>query len=866
MQRARLDAPRAAFYTAAPLPQWCLPVSNLPELPIHAVLKDVLDTLRQRDELVLEAPPGAGKTTIVPLALLDQPWVHKRILLLEPRRMAARAAAQRMAHLLGEAVGQRVGYRIRQETKVSATTCVEVVTGGVLTRLLQDDPGLSDYSAVIFDEFHERNLDTDLGLALTLEGRALLREADDPLKIVVMSATLDGAAIAALLQDAPVVRSEGRMFPVDVTHLGNRARPQDPEWLAGVREGVLHAATQHSGSLLVFLPGQREILNLQQELTGRLPEGTQIAPLYGNLSLEQQQTAINPPRLPFRRKVVLATDIAETSLTIEGVEVVVDTGLRREPAFDPRTGMTRLHTVRISQASATQRAGRAGRLGPGFCYRLWRADETLAPFAKAEIEQADLAPVALQMLAFGIADPAALAWLTPPPPAAFSQALDLLESLGALQRSNSGARLTSHGESMAAFPAHPRIAHMMLRGAALGLAQEACALAAALEETGRPAFLGSDVARWVDVLLHEERADRDKGLTAWAQRARQQIRQYRDCLPAASKSGAAVQSSCGLLLALAYPDRIARQRHKGKPLFQLSNGRGAALDEADPLAHQSWLAVAEVGGIAGRGDDRIFAAAELDPRLFEDELKEVVREEKVLEWDDGQQRFVAERRYKIGAIIWRSETLTDVTAEEKQRALAQWIRRCGLDLLPWEDHHRQWQARVELLRQHLGDPWPDVRDAALLDSLEDWLAPYLLNVRKLDDLRRLDLGAALASLLPWPLPQQLDDWAPTHIQVPSGSRIAIDYCQNPPVLAVKLQEMFGCETTPTVAKGRVPLLIHLLSPAQRPLQVTQDLAGFWRTSYHDVKKDMKGRYPKHPWPDDPLQATATRFTKNRSNS
>jgi ATP-dependent helicase HrpB len=841
-------------------------VSNLPELPIHAVLKDVLDALHQRDEVVLEAPPGAGKTTIVPLALLDQSWLQHRILLLEPRRMAARAAAQRMADLLGESVGQRVGYRIRQETKVSAATRIEVVTGGVLTRLLQDDPGLSDYSAVIFDEFHERNLDTDLGLALTLEGRALLREADAPLKIVVMSATLDGASIATLLQDAPVVRSEGRMFPVEVTHLGNRARPQDPEWLTGVRDGVLQAATQHSGSLLVFLPGQREILNLQQELTGRLPEDTQIAPLYGNLSLEQQQTAINPPRPPYRRKVVLATDIAETSLTIEGVEVVVDSGLRREPAFDPRTGMTRLHTVRISQASATQRAGRAGRLGPGFCYRLWRADETLAPFAKAEIEQADLAPVALQMLAFGIVDPTALAWLTPPPAAAFAQALDLLESLGALQRTDAGMRLTAHGESIAAFPAHPRLAHMMLRGAALGLTKEACTLAAALEETGRPAFLGTDVARWVEVLLHDERAGRDKGLAAWAQRARQQIRQYRDCLPSASRSCAEVHSPYGLLLALAYPDRIARQRHKGKPLFQLSNGRGAALDEADPLAHQPWLAVAEVGGLAGRGDDRIFAAAELDPRLFDDELKEVVREEKVLEWDDSQQRFVAERRYKIGAITWRTETLTNVTAEEKQRALAQLIRRRGLDLLPWEDHHRQWQARVELLRQHLGDPWPDVSDPALLNTLENWLAPYLNDVRKLDDLRRLDLSAALATLLPWPLPQQLDDWAPTHIQVPSGSRIAIDYCQNPPVLAVKLQEMFGRETTPTVAKGKVPLLIHLLSPAQRPLQVTQDLAGFWRTSYHEVKKDMKGRYPKHPWPDDPLQATATRFTKNRSNS
>lgn len=826
----------------------------------------MLAALSQRDELVLEAPPGAGKTTLVPLALLGQPWQRKRILLLEPRRMAARASAQRMAELLGEPVGQRVGYRIRQDTKVSAATCIEVVTGGVLTRLLQDDPALGDYSAVVFDEFHERNLDTDLGLALTLQGRALLRDADDPLKILVMSATLDGAAVAKLLQDAPVVSSEGRMFPVEVIHLAGRVRPQDPEWLTSVRDGVLHAAAHHTGSVLVFLPGQREILGLQQALRDRLPTDTQIAPLYGNLSLDQQQTAINPPLPPWRRKIVLATDIAETSLTIEGVEVVVDTGLRREPAFDPGTGMTRLHTVRISQASATQRAGRAGRLGPGFCYRLWRADESLAPFAKAEIEQADLAPVALQMLAFGVVEPTSLAWLTPPPAAAFAQALDLLESLGATQRTETSVRLTSHGEKMAGFPAHPRLAHMMLRGADLGYAEQACALAAALEETGRPSFLGSDVARWADV-LRQDRPGNDKALNAWSQRARQQMRQYRQSLPASAPQAKVPSGTFyGLLLALAYPDRIARQRHRGKPLFQLSNGRGATLPESDPLGQQPWLAVAEVGGIAGRGDDRIFAATELDPHLFEDELRETVREEKVLEWDDGQQRFVAERRLKVGAILWWREPLTEVATADKQLALTQFIRRRGLDLLPWEEPLRQWQARVELLRHHLGEPWPDVSDAALLSRLEDWLAPYLLDVRKLDDLRRLDLGAALSAQLPWPLPQQLDEWAPTHIQVPSGSRIAVDYRESPPVLAVKLQEMFGCETTPRVAQGKVPLLIHLLSPARRPLQVTQDLAGFWRTSYHDVKKDMKGRYPKHPWPDDPLQATATRFTKNRSGS
>lgn len=831
-----------------------------PDLPIFAVLGDITRTLAEHDQLVLEAPPGAGKTTQVPLALLDQPWLQGRVLVLEPRRMAARSAAQRMAELLGEPVGERVGYRIRQETRVSANTRIEVVTDGVLTRLLLDDPALSDYSAVIFDEFHERSLDTDLGLALALQGRALLRDASTPLKILVMSATLDGASVAGLLEAAPVIRSEGRMFPVQTNYLSCRARPQEPEWQAALQLAVLDALTQHDGSLLVFLPGQKEIMALQESLMGKVPSDVQLCPLFGNLPLEQQQSAIQPVKAPWRRKVVLSTDIAETSLTIEGVDVVIDGGWRREPAFDPRTGLTRLHTVRISQASATQRAGRAGRLGPGYCYRLWRADEVLSPFAKAEIEQADLAPVALQMLAFGVGDPGSLAWLTPPPPAAFNQALDLLRSLGAVERSTNQLKLTLHGQRMAEFPAHPRLAHMMLRAADLGLVDMACALAAAIEEIGRPAFLGSDVERWVTQLMESSSG------TAWAQRARRQMQQYRSALRANSFK-ADITTPCGLLLALAYPDRIAHQRHPGRPLYHLSSGRGSTLDEADPLARQSWLAVAEVGGLAGRGDDRIFAAAALDPCLFEDKLAELVEAKDILEWDKAAERFIAERRHMVGAVIWHSEKQQNLDPQHRQQALANLIRQEGLALLPWEEHHHQWRARVNLLRQHLNDvegiKWPDVSDEGLLTSLENWLAPYLNKVSKLDDFRRIDLSAALTSLLPWPLPQKLDEWVPTHITVPSGSRIAVDYCQTPPVLAVKLQEMFGCEATPRVALGRVPLLIHLLSPAQRPLQVTQDLTGFWRNSYHDVKKEMKGRYPKHPWPDDPLTSPATRFTKKR---
>jgi len=829
-------------------------------LPIDAVLNDIRQALAVRNELVLEAPPGAGKTTRVPLSLLEEPWLQGRILMLEPRRMAARAAAERMAHVLGERVGGRVGYRIRQETRVSDQTRIEVVTGGVLTRLLQDDPSLASYSLLIFDEFHERNLDSDLGLSLSLQARSLLRE-DDPLKILVMSATLDGAAIAHLLGDAPVVRSKGRAFPVNVFYTGR----SEQDVVSSCVPVVLQALRDNTGSLLVFLPGQREIIALRDALQTRIPTDVQLAPLYGNLTLTEQQTAINPVTPPWSRKVVLATDIAETSLTIEGVQVVVDAGLHRAPIFDPRTGLTRLQTQRISRASATQRAGRAGRLGPGICYRLWHEEENLAPFATPEIAQADLAPVALQILAFGINTPEMLTWLTPPPPGAFDQALDLLQQLEALTRTENGCQLTAHGRAMSAFPAHPRLAHMILRGADLGLGRHASALAAALEESGRPASLGKDVDTWLTELLQ------GRGGNAWIQRARRQMEQFVALLPKQLMTDTSITTPGGLLLALAYPDRVARQRQANQPLYQLANGRGAALDEGDPLSRQSWIAVAEVGGLAGRRDDRIFAAAALDPALFADVLRSLVTLEERVEWSDAQQRFLAERRWNLGALSWRREPITDLTGERRIAVLLHYLREKGLGLLPWDTAQQQWRARVSLMRQQNCTaaglpPWPDVSDAGLLESLDLWLAPLLGEVSRLDDLRRLDLSHALSTLLPWPLPVRLDEWAPTHITVPSGSRIAIDYSPYPPVLAVKLQEMFGCETTPRIAQGRVALMVHLLSPAQRPLQITQDLAGFWRTSYHEVKKEMKGRYPKHPWPDNPLEAVATRFTKNRQNS
>lgn len=838
---------------------------RLSKLPIEEVLEQIRESLEHHHELVLEAPPGAGKTTLVPLALLDQPWRQGKIMMLEPRRMAARAAAERMASMLGESVGERIGYRIRQDTQVGPNTLVEVVTGGVLTRLLQDDPALEHYSAVIFDEFHERNLDSDLGLALALHGRALLRDEDNPLRIVVMSATLDGERISALLHNAPLVRSEGRMHNVSIRYLGGGQRS---DLVPEVTAATVQAHTESDGNILVFLPGQKEITSVAQNLTRQLPTTTKVAPLYGQLSLAQQRAAIAPLNADdqVNRKVVLATDIAETSLTIEGITVVVDSGYRREPRFDPRTGLTRLQSSRISKASASQRAGRAGRLAPGQCWRLWRSEDVLQAYAAAEIEQADLMPLALQMLNFGVAQIDELTWLTPPPKGAFKQALTLLQSLGAVTGCDGHTQLTDHGREMASFPAHPRLAHMLLVGARYGLGQLACTLAAALAEPSRPQSMGHDVEQWPHAV------DRSGKSCQWSQRVKRQAAQFKQALipfisqPSAHEPPAV--TPCGFLLAQAYPDRIAKQRDASAE-YQLSNGRSARLPADDHLHKTAWLAVAESGGVVGTKEDRIYCAAELDPTLFREALADHVNEVRAISWHEQNQRLLAERQYYVGALLLRAERINDLTAEQKSAAIADFIRAKGLGMLPWTSSSEQWRARVQLLAAQTScqsadlPAWPDVTDTGLMQTLEHWLYPYLTDVTNLQDLKKLDLLNMLQSLLPWPLPQKLDQWAPTHLAVPSGSQKAIDYTHSPPVLAVKLQEMFGCETTPCVANGSVPLVVHLLSPAQRPLQVTQDLAGFWRSSYQEVKKEMKGRYPKHPWPDDPTQAVATRGGKKK---
>lgn len=845
-------------------------------LPISLVLPSLCEALRDADEAVLQAPPGAGKTTVVPLALLQEPWLQgQTVLVLEPRRMAARAAATRMAQLLDEEPGATVGYRIRLDSCVSRQTRIEVITEGILTRRLQSDPGLEGVGAVIFDEFHERNLDSDLCLALALQGREVFREGP-PLKLLLMSATLDGEAAAELLGGAPVVTSEGRQYPVQ-THFGAPHQLRD-SIVAPVTRTVLQALKEQSGSILVFLPGQREISAVGRELSQQLQQhdmdNVQVAPLYGGLSMERQQAAIRPAGAD-RRKVVLSTNVAETSLTIEGVDVVVDSGLVREAVFDPATGMTRLATRRISRASAEQRQGRAGRLGPGHCYRVWSEEQhkRLVAHGMPEILQADLAPLALQLLAWGVNDPTELAWLDVPPPAPYQQAVDVLRQCGALYSNRPDQwQLTPHGVRLAQMPLHPRLAHMLLVGCDIQASETACLVAAVLSERNPLGGGAVDMSATLAVLMGESRCP--PRLQGWFRRIWQQARRFARLATEVHKPQRASgevprEDVLGVLLASAYPDRVARLRDTGdRTEYRLANGRSARLPADDALAGSDWLAVAEIGGHVGESSDRIFSATQLQPSHFSGVLSGLPQERELVEWDKRSDQFIAERQWVLGRIVLSAAPLLEVSEEARGQALLGMLRDKGLQVLPWTPGLQQWRARVQLLHDHCPDSgdtaWPDLSEQALLATLEAWLLPFLGPVRKLQDFKQLDLRAILQGLLPWPLPLELERLAPERIAVPSGSNIPVDYNQQPPVLAVKLQEMFGCEDAPLVADGKVALQVHLLSPAGRPLQVTQDLAGFWRGAYAEVRKEMKGRYPKHPWPEDPLVAAPTRYTKRRA--
>ncbi len=817
------------------------------ELPIIHLLPAVRKALASGGLAVLQAPPGAGKTTGVPPALLVEPWLGPaKVMVLEPRRLAARAAAVRMAAELGEPVGGTVGYRVRLDSRVSARTRIEVVTDGIFLRQLQNDPTLAGVGAVLFDEFHERRLDSDLLLALCLEARGAVRE---DLRILVMSATLEGGAVSALLGGAPLITSEGRCFPVETYHVPPlpNSRVED-----SVASAVRRALAEESGDILAFLPGTAEIRRCAQRLEGMADPAVTVAPLYGDLSLGDQDRAI-APSLPGRRKVVLATSIAETSLTIEGVRVVVDGGLMRVPRFDPGSGMSRLETVRVSRASADQRRGRAGRTQPGVCYRLWPEAEhrALQPFSLPEILSADLAPLALELAEWGVAEPGSLAWLDPPPAPALAQARDLLGQLGAVDRAGV---ITSHGREMAALGAHPRLAHMMVWGRSRREGALACTLAALLGER--------DILRGVRDANVRVRVEMiGSGAGGPAQQVRQLASQWRRQL--GIPAGEAVQpAGTGALLALAYPDRIGQRRPGGGGHYRLANGRGAVLPPGDSLSAEEWLAVADLDG--DKREARLFLAAPLTLADIEESFASAIESVDFVAWDSREQAVLARRQRRLGALVLADEALRDPGAARVVAAVVDGIRQEGLGLLPFGAQLEAWRARVGFLRRTLGESWPDLGDAALLLSLESWLGPYLDGCSRASHLKRLDLREILSAGLDWKQRQALDELAPSHISVPSGSCLPLDYSGETPVLAVRLQEMFGARETPSVAGGKVPVVLHLLSPAQRPVQITRDLAGFWASSYREVKADLKGRYPKHPWPDDPLTAPPTNRTKRAS--
>ncbi|MQP66303.1 ATP-dependent helicase HrpB [Niveispirillum sp. SYP-B3756] len=831
------------------------PLPLFPPLPIDEALPALLAALSNGPNATLQAPPGAGKTTRVPLALLDQPWRGDgRIIMLEPRRLAARGAARRMAAMLGEEVGGTVGYRVRLDSRVSARTRIEVVTEGIFLRQLQSDASLDGVAAVLFDEFHERSLDADLALAFCLQSQALLR---DNLRLLVMSATLDGGPVAGLLGGAPLITSEGRAHPVETRW----AEPNGGERMEdATARTIRRALAEEMGSLLVFLPGSGEIRRVERLLgEGRLPADVMLTPLYGDLSLEAQDAAIRPAP-DGKRKVVLATSIAETSLTIEGVRVVIDSGLSRLARFDPRSGMGRLETVRSSRASADQRRGRAGRTAPGICYRLWSeaADRALAAFTPPEIARADLAPLALELAQWGIHDAAELAWLDQPPAPSLSQARELLRQLGAL---DDGNRITRHGQAMAGLGLHPRLAHLVLRGRELGRTRLACRVAALIGERdilrGGSGMRDADLRTRLDHLAERGRGGEvDRGALHQAlDSARQLERQV------GGPPGDMDHDGAGLLLALAYPDRIAQRRPGSPGQYRLSGGRGAALDPTDALASRDWLAVADLDG-QGR-DARVFLAAPVTQAELEEAFAGDIVAETLVEWDGREQAVKARRRRRLFALSLKEELLQNPPAEAVMPALLQGIREMGLACLPWSKELESWRTRVAFLHRAAPERWPDMSDTALLATLEDWLAPYLAGVMRRSHLDRIDLHAALTGLLDWNSQQALNAEAPTHLTVPTGNRIPIDYTGEEPVLAVRLQELFGLAETPRLGGGRVPVLLHLLSPAHRPVQVTRDLAGFWKGSYREVKKDLAGRYPRHYWPDDPLEAEPTARAKRR---
>ncbi len=840
-------------------------------LPIDEILPTLRSALLHDRSAVVEAPPGAGKSTVVPIALLGEPWLRGgKILMLEPRRLATRAVAQRMATTLGEPVGETVGYRMRLETRVSKRTRIEVVTEGVFTRMLQGDPALDGVSAVLFDEFHERRLHADTGLAFALDARANLSHE---LRLVVMSATLDGAAVATLLGDGsdnmsakvPVITARGRVFPVEIVHAGTglpplpgfnqRAAGEASPELATLRV-IKRALSEAEGDMLVFLPGAGEIRRVQGMLSD-VGTGVDVLPLYGELAPGDQDAAIAPARAG-RRKIVLATNIAETSLTIDGVRIVVDAGLERRSLFDPSTGMNRLEVQRISRASAEQRAGRAGRTAPGVCYRLWSAgaERGLAAYAPPEICVADLAPLALDLAVWGT-DAESLRWLDAPPAATLASARDLLRRLGAL---DSSGRVTAHGRAMQSFAAHPRLAHMMLKSRILGAAPLAAELAALLSDrdvlkTGGGRERDSDVRSRLEAL---HRGTIDRGVLDRVRRAQRSFLQ----LSGGSEGERADTDLAGILLAHAYPDRIARRRAGADARYQLANGRGALFESAESIARQEFIVAVDLDD--REREARIRLAAPLDKDdLLEGFADAIVRGDE-LAWDEKSEAVIARRVVRLDELVIEEKPLNDVPRAASAAAMLDGVRRMGIASLPWDDEAEDYLARAAFVSGlgRLAD-FPAYSKEALVADL-GWLEPFLEGATRRSQLTRVKLLEALRARLSYDLQRRLDELAPTHVGLPTGSRTRIDYRDdNAPIASMRMQEVFGLAATPRIGGGAVPVTFKLLSPGQKPLQITRDLASFWKNAYVEVRKDMRGRYPRHYWPENPLEAEPTRRAKPR---
>ena len=838
-----------------------------PDRTLWSALRSSFATHR---DAVLRAPPGAGKSTQVPLALLDEPWLgNRKILLLEPRRVAARAIARRMAWLREEPVGETVGYRMRLDTCVSRATRIEVITEGVLSRMLQTDPELAGVGCVIFDEFHERSLQADLALALCLDARAAL---EAKFRILAMSATLDGARVAALLGDAPVVDVPGRQFEVSVRYVGRGGPllPGGPEPVERLlARTVRQALRENAGDILVFLPGAGEIRRLQSQLADLSGPKLQIVPLYGELSAEQQDLALaeTPPGL---RRVVLATNIAETSVTIPGVIVVIDSGLARRSLFDPASGMSRLEVTRISRAAADQRAGRAGRTAPGVAYRLWSegSQTGLAAFSPAEITETDLAPLALDLAQWGSTQATDLKWLDPPPAPMLGQARDLLRRLEALD--GKGA-ITALGREMAAFPLHPRLAHMLLAARSLGAVPLAAELAALLSERDLMRHAGSprdpDLRTRLEILRREAGAQSaDPGTRQRVQRNASQFQRLATgrtgAKPLAREAG---EVSAGLLMALAFPDRIAKRRQGGSGRYLLANGRGAAFQGATGLSAEEYLVAVELD--AREREARIDLAVPLALEELEQVFGAQISTNEQVQWDERSGSVQAQRTRSYGALVIETRTLQAVTPELAGQAMLAGVRQLGIAALPWDDELRNLQARFEFVRylEHVRlRPWPAFDDATLFGSLEQWLPTWTHGMTRREHLRRLPLREALMARLSAAQRALLDELAPRELSVPSGSRIRVDYTdEGGPSIAVRLQEVFGLAATPRIGAGVVPVTFKLLSPARRPVQITRDLAGFWKSGYLEVRKEMRGRYPRHHWPENPLEAAPSRGSRRR---